>query len=395
MKIPLSLLAAGVAALAHSASAQFEVTVSHTLEVARPAEVVVIPFSEVRSRLPGALMERVVVRRADTGEVIPSQVTNFNPDDRRALYDDLVFQHDFAAGEREARFIVELADGPVPPFATKTFARHVPERLDDFAWENDRLAHRIYGPGLDTPAAGRSRMISSGIDVWTKRVRYPIVDRWYLKGHDAYHQDTGEGMDFYSVGTARGCGGTGVWDGSKLHVSHNWAATRVLANGPIRSVFEIDYAPWDAGEGVRVAETKRFTVDAGRNLHHVESRYTVEPADRAITVALGLSKHPTTQTEVLSGSQARWLSLWEAYPKPEEGSLGTAVMLAKAGPARVAEDEANHLLLAPARSGEPLAYYLGAGWDRSGDFADQAAWENYLKDFALRLDNPVRVTLRP
>jgi hypothetical protein len=187
MKIPLSLLAAGVAALAHSASAQFEVTVSHTLEVARPAEVVVIPFSEVRSRLPGALMERVVVRRADTGEVIPSQVTNFNPDDRRALYDDLVFQHDFAAGEREARFIVELAAGPVPPFATKTFARHVPERLDDFAWENDRLAHRIYGPGLDTPAAGRSRMISSGIDVWTKRVRYPIVDRWYLKGHDAYH----------------------------------------------------------------------------------------------------------------------------------------------------------------------------------------------------------------
>ncbi len=75
----------------------------------------------------------------------------------------------------------------MPPFPTKTFARYVPERLDDFAWENDRIAHRIYGPALETAAAGGFQMIASGIDVWSKRVRYPIVDRWYLKSHDNYH----------------------------------------------------------------------------------------------------------------------------------------------------------------------------------------------------------------
>jgi hypothetical protein len=28
----------------------------------------------------------------------------------------------------------------------------VQERLDDFAWENDRIGHRTYGPALAAPA---------------------------------------------------------------------------------------------------------------------------------------------------------------------------------------------------------------------------------------------------
>ena len=31
---------------------------------------------------------------------------------------------------------------------TLAFGRFVPERLDDYAWENDRIAFRIYGPAL-------------------------------------------------------------------------------------------------------------------------------------------------------------------------------------------------------------------------------------------------------
>ena len=260
------------------AAASFSVKVTHDYAGARPAESVVLAFAEVRARLPDVLLDHVVVRDSRTGELIPAQVTNFNPDDRAALYDDLVWQHDFAADEKEASFTVETTADPVAPWPARVSARYVPERLDDFGFESDRIAYRIYGPGLDTPAAGKSRMIGSGVDVWAKRVRYPIIDRWYLKGHDAYHTDTGEGLDFYSAGSGRGAGGTGVWRDGVLHTSHNWGAWRVLANGPIRAVFELTYAPWDAGEGIMVSETKRFTIDAGRNLHRVESTYATEPA---------------------------------------------------------------------------------------------------------------------
>ena len=60
--------------------------------------------------------------------------------------------------------------------AARTFARYVPERIDDFAWENDKIAFRAYGP------KARKGAENSGIDCWLKRVEYPIIDKWYGKG---------------------------------------------------------------------------------------------------------------------------------------------------------------------------------------------------------------------
>ena len=55
----------------------------------------------------------------------------------------------------------------------RTHCRFVPERLDDFAWENVKIAFRAYG------LAARDRTENSGIDCWLKRVDYPIIDKWY------------------------------------------------------------------------------------------------------------------------------------------------------------------------------------------------------------------------
>jgi hypothetical protein len=383
---PALLLAAALLAPSAPAAEKFTVTVTNELSAARPGEVIVIPFSEVRRRLPDVLIDHLAVRDA-SGAIIPAQVTNFNPDERPAKCDDLLFQHDFAAGEKSATFTVEKTADPVKPFPAKVFARYIPERLDDFAFENDRIGHRMYGPGLDSPAAGKSRMISSGIDVWCKKVRYPIVDRWYLKGHDAYHVDTGEGLDMYSVGTNRGMGGTGVWDGKKLYVSHNYKTWKVLANGPIRAVFELTYEAWDAN-GVKVSEVKRFTVDAGRNLHQVDSTFTFD-GGKPLAIAVGISKHKEATGELTKGDGNGWISYWEKYPK--DGQLGVGVALTPGQGTGTAEDDGNHLILTSAETGKPVRYYIGAGWDRSGDFGSRQDWDNYLKAFVERLGSPVKV----
>ena len=52
-----------------------------------------------------------------------------------------------------------------------------PERKDDFAWENDRGAYRVYGPALE-----RTGERSFGIDVWTKNTPELVVDqRFYVE----------------------------------------------------------------------------------------------------------------------------------------------------------------------------------------------------------------------
>lgn len=363
-------------------------TVTQRMGLARPAETIVVPWTEIASRLPGISSDRLAVRDA-SGKLIPAQVINFESDDK-AHVDELIFQHDFGSGEKSATFTVEKATEATAQIVSKSFARHVPERFDDFAWENDRIAHRTYGPKLETSAAGKDQNVSSGIDVWCKRVRGPVIDRWYAKGR--YHDDTGEGLDMYEVGKSRGCGGTGIWNGGKLHVSRGWRTCKILANGPIRTVFELGYEPWDAG-GVQVSEVKRLTVDAGHNLSQVESTFRFKNRGNELALAIGIAKH---QKNIKSADPATKdqnggvLSLWERYTK--DGQLGTAAVVGRSALSGFAEDELNHLVLTKVKSGEPVCYYIGAGWDRSGDFPDKAAWEKYLSEFSSSLNKPVTVT---
>ena len=74
-------------------------------------------------------------------------------------------------------------------------------RYGDLLFENDRIAFRIYGKPLEAAEPPSS----SGIDAWGKRVRWPFMDRQLRTGDQ--HQDLGEGVDFYNVGTGRGIGG--------------------------------------------------------------------------------------------------------------------------------------------------------------------------------------------
>jgi len=401
-RLLVSLLALSLASAALAAE-KLVITVTHELAAARPAETITVPWAEVNKALPGALLQKIAVKDA-AGRVLPYQVTNVapqakDPKGEGIAYGELIFQHDFAAGEKSATFTVEKIDTVAPVFPTRAFARYVGERLDDFAWENDRIAHRTYGPALaePVPAGGAKEvLVTSGIDVWCKRVDYPIVDRWYNKGHDHYHHDEGEGMDMYQVGPSRGCGGTGVWDGKTLHVGRNYRTWKIIANGPIRAVFELTYDTWMAN-GVMVSETKRFTVDAGHNLDRIESTFALTGA-KEITVGIGLNKtpadkgqHPVTTYAPVAADRS--LAQWTE--QKSNGSLGTALIVAGDAFQGFAEDDRNQLVLARATAGTPLRYYAGAGWSRAGEFTTREAWNAYVAAFSARIRAPVTVTLHP
>ena len=390
--------AATLAPLAH-ADTKLAITVSHDLSIARPSETITVAWPKVNNALPNAIIQRIAVKDS-AGRVLAHQVTNIapqikDPKNVGAAYGELIFQHSFAAGEKKASFTVEKIDTVAPVFSPKVSARYVQERLDDFAWENDKVAHRIYGPALGAPApAGVSKEVlaSSGVDVWFKRVPYPIIERWYNKGHDHYHVDQGEGMDMYSVGKSRGAGGTGVWKDGALHTSLNYASWKVLANGPIRAIFELSYDTWDAG-GAKVAERKRFTVDAGHYLDQIDSTFTFASPDK-LTVAVGLSKAPWDKNQTARasiGQSAAEGSMVQWIDQSTNGSMGTAVVLPSA--AGFADDALNHLALAPAASGIAVRYLAGAAWSGAGEITSADVWKAYVSAAALRFKNPVTVSV--
>ena len=394
----LAALAAALPAIAASAAERLTITLQHDLDIARPSETVTVPWSEVNKALPHALVQKIAVRDA-SGRVVPHQVTNVapqakDPQNVGIAYGELIFQHSFKAGEKSATYTVEKIDSVAPVFAAQTFARYVPERLDDFGWENDKIGHRTYGPALAAPApAGvvKEVLVTSGLDLWFKRVPYMIVDRWYNKGHDHYHHDEGEGMDMYNVGRSRGAGGTGVWDGGKLYVSTNYASWKVLANGPVRSIFELSYAAWDAA-GLPVTETKRFTVDAGQQLDMIESTFSYA-GDKPLTIAVGLNKTPSDKgqsPQIATKREGKVLLQW--VEQASNGAFGTAVIVPTAQ--GFAEDNLNELILAPTTAGKALRYYAGGAWSRAGEITSREQWESYVANAAARAANPVRTTLK-
>ena len=157
--------------------------------------------------------------------------------------DKLLFQVDLAPGETRTFYILDAsALAAVPPPIVKTTARYVPERHDDFSWESDRIAHRMFGPALETWQA--EPLTSSGVDVWIKRTRSLVADQMYHTG--VYYDTNAVAQDDYRVGKTRGDGGLGIWDGQKLYVSKNWRTWKLITTGPIRSEFELTYDAWDA-----------------------------------------------------------------------------------------------------------------------------------------------------
>ena len=383
------------------AAERLTVTATHSLDIARPSETIVIPWSQVNEALPHALVQKLVIKDS-AGKVLPYQVTNVAPQAKDpknigAAYGELLFQHDFKAGEKSATFTVEKSETLTAPFPPNAFARYVPERLDDFAWENDKLAHRTYGPALeapDTAKTGKEVLRTSGLDIWFKRVPYPVVDRWYNKGHDHYHHDEGEGIDMYNVGPSRGAGGTGIWDGKTLYTSGNYASWKVVANGPVRAVFELTYAGWDAN-GTQVTEVKRFTTDAGHYFDRMDSTFTFS-GPSTLNVGIGLNKTPSDKGEdgkITYAENPADKSLVQWVVQKTKGNFGVALIVPGAGAQPFTADARNSLVIAPATSGKPLTYYIGAAWDRAGEIKDQQQFQRLVADEAARVRAPVQLKL--
>ena len=235
------------------------VTVRNPLALARPSETIALAGAAIRQAMPVEDLRTVHVTDDASGLEVVAQPIDLNDD---GVFDEVIFQADI--GPRAARtFTLSAGARQVHTKEQfKAYGRFVRERRDDFAWENDRVAHRMYGKALETWA--QEPLTSSSVDVWFKRTRRLVINDWYMV--DDYHRDTGEGADMYSAGRSRGCGGNGIWDGGRLHTSANFVDSKVLANGPIRVMFELTYPAFDAA-GSRVTEIKRVTLDAGHNLN--------------------------------------------------------------------------------------------------------------------------------
>ena len=247
--------------------------------------------------------------------------------------------------------------------------RFISERKEDIAWENDKVAFRIYSREVKGKAG-------SGVDFWTKSVDEPIIETWYAlnaAGQD-YHTDRGQGYDFYAVGNNRGIGGTGIWADSTLVVSEPYANYRIYSDGPELLDFEVSYQPYTAG-GRTIYEKKRIRMVLSTNFYQVTS--TIETSDgKDALLAVGVTDFGNGQ--VTQNTEAGMLTVIEKI-SDKNGSIVSSVI---ADPKAVSSFESygkDRLVLLNVKSGEPVTYYIGAAWDGDSRFEPiEWKWSQYM-----------------
>ena len=331
----------------------------------------------------------LVVGSALKDEKITSQLVDNNLDGQM---DVLLFQPQIP-GNVEKVFYIKYSNAP-QLLETHCYSRFVPERTDDYAWENNRVAFRTFGPTAQKMIEENIKggTLTSGIDAWLKRVEYPIINKWYkqhLSGVASYHIDNGEGLDNFHVGISRGIGGIAIKTKESYATSKNFVDWKTITNGPIRTSFELTYDNWEANDKI-ISEKKIISLDYGQNL----SKFSIK-LEGANTISVGITLHKK-EGEMTANLNSGWVSYWE----PHDGSaLGMGIITNTKNVNGVDEHVTNekdksNLFLELKRSDNSLfSYYAGFGWKKSCQFESKDEWNNYLEHFAQCLKSPLQVSI--
>ncbi len=362
------------------------VSVKNGLEFERTFETVVLSKSNLRLKS----LLNIGIKDKKTGLF---QVTQLVDNDGDGEMDDILFQPKVKANTVNKYVIVNSKKNMSPKADDLCFSRFVPERTDDYTWENNRVAFRVYGPNAQQlkEVGDPNGTLSSGVDAWLKKVEYPIINKWYKKtmnGTGTYHEDTGEGLDDFHVGDSRGVGGLATKVDGKYYYSKNYTKWRTITTGPLRTSFYLEYANWDAA-GNKIKESKIISLDLGSNF----SKFTTY-LDGVNEISAGLTLHEK-DGEVTGNDKNGWVSYWQPHGKSE---LGTAVIATKNTFVGFEKYDTEQKDLSNAYAhlkvkNKEVVYYAGFGWKGSGQFANKIDWENYLNRFSIQINNPFEVKI--
>lgn len=361
------------------------VIVKNTIDIERKFETVELSarFLQVEN------LDVIGIREVSSGKL---QVTQLVDKEGDGINDLLLFQPAVAALSESAYEIIEITEEERPESKSYCFSRFVPERTDDYAWENDKVAFRVFGPTAQKMKEQNIEggTLSSGVDAWLKKVEYPIIDKWYKKYSEetgSYHEDTGEGLDNFHVGASRGVGGIAIKKDSTYYFSKNFVDWRTLTNGPIRTSFYLKYEDWDV-DGSLVQESRIISLDYGSNL----SKFVVS-IEGSNSLAAGLTLHEK-DGEVVGNNTEYWLSYWQPHGDSE---LGTGIVTTKNHFLSFEKYDVEKTDLSNAYSKmkvieNSVTYYAGFSWLKSGQFSGKKEWENYLSSFSIKVNNPLIVS---
>ena len=295
---------------------------------------------------------------------------------------------------------------------SQVFGRNFPERANDFSFENDRVAYRLYGPGTKG---------LYGYDMFSKKTPKLVLQRWYAlqcdeqmwathrkmvrAGHKklademynsvfSYHVDHGEGMDQYSVGSTMGAGAVAYMT-PRLHYPGAFSSAEVVDSGPLRLTVRLTYG----------SDTRLLTLDAHSNM--VRSTVIPNETTAGLTPVAGIAIHQdgaeySTDRASATYEDAGGMLLGCYMPggkacyaplaKVTSGATGHVILTPKAQERRAKKAVSKDGKVVP----EPFTYYFGSAWTQydSDSITSLQQWKDYIAAFVKQKEKPLKVIIK-
>ncbi len=251
-------------------------------------------------------------------------------------------------------------------------------RYEGPGWESDKIGYRFY---LDWRNA---------IDIFGKKVDTLVLQYVGQDGFESYHEPANWGMDILKVGESLGIGSIAMWyEGKANRVAQTDSIlTKILMNGPIRSMIKTKYFGWKVGETLTDL-TSSLSISAGSPV----TKHELNLSEEVNNLCTGIVKDENAKLIDRTKDESNWVYI-ATYGKQSlaDDMLGMAVIFRKSDLIEVTEDEfSNVVVLKP--ENKKLTYYFLAIWEQGPDrISSQEDFISYVNHEADKLNNPLIIS---
>lgn len=373
----------------------------NAIDIAR-TEVVVFSREEVMERIPNIKRYDIPALVDEKGTVYPYQLDDLDQDKE---WDEMAVAINFDALEKKkVRFIafakalkpmfpettdVHLGVGNVKPYAREVqkYVRTIDPRESDTiflqmegpAWENDKVGFRMY---FDP---------RNGIDIFGK-----TTDQLVLKDQGLttnYHEQSDWGMDVLKVGNSLGAGSLAIKYKDSLHRLKGVYGARyeVLADGPVRSIFTINYLDEPIGdERINVVHT--ISIEKGDWFY--KSDVALHGKTDGMELVTGIVDLKENTHELVASKEGNYILLSHGLQSENNDHLGMSIIttgqqsILNEAPTEGTGITNTHLLHLGDQQNH--RFYFMSGWEASDErFATLNDFKQEVMNSASKIYNPI------
>lgn len=307
----------------------------------------------------------------------------------------------------------KLVDGKVVELATDSHAKSnlargegYPYQMEGPVWENDKMGFGHYFDGRNSR------------QVFGKRVKEMVLDGVGIREDgtlaDTYHVMADWGRDILTYDDSFGLGGLALryknqltrLGVTKVETTDNVDSTtfRIITEGPVRSIFAIDFKGWQTPAGKIESLTQKSIIWAGKYGYETQITTSVIPEGAELVTGI-ITNNLNTAPVFDTTTRYATMMTFDKQTTDKEFEMGMALVVPRVNfaskfdaPISAAKGAKGNILktwcaaLKPDKAGE-YNYYVYATWEKSVDSFSKEAFQKMVLTENKRLTRPYHISV--